>query len=152
MKSTASEPGLNFAMFWGTNFDPIPCTTSKLSVNDNLVPRVISPRFPICSRHIGKSEDPGDKFPKTFLAFIPACVLLGPILSPMINNFVCVASFSTLCTRSGCLFDHSRIYRKIDSKKGSSSTNGSKLAPFPVSDEMLLFVFNISHINYISNI
>ena len=46
--------------FEGRIFDLVRCSTSKLSVNDNLVPRVISPRFPICSRHIGKREDPGD--------------------------------------------------------------------------------------------
>lgn len=46
------------------------------------------------------------------------------------NNFVFVVSFSTFSTQSGCLFDDLRIYRKIDSKKGSSSTDGSKLASF----------------------
>ena len=35
-------------------FWPRPLYNFQLSVNDNLAPRVISPRFPICSRHIGK--------------------------------------------------------------------------------------------------
>ena len=35
-------------------FRPVPLYNFQLSVNDNLVPRVISPRFPICSRHFGK--------------------------------------------------------------------------------------------------
>ena len=73
-----------------------------------------SSRFPICCRHIGKREDPGDNSPKAF----PACysTQLGPILSQVINNFAFVVSFSTFSAQPGCLFDHLRIYRKIPRK------------------------------------
>ena len=103
-----------------------------------------SSRFPICCRHIGKGEDPGDKSPKAF----PACysTQLGPIPSQVINNFVFVASFSTFSAQPGCLFDHLRIYRKIARKRAQIGLTAQNWPPFPVSDEMLLFLFNIFQI------
>ena len=66
------------------------------------------------------------------------------------NNFAFVVSFSTFSTQPGRLFDHLRIYRKIDSKKGSSSTNGSKLASF--SSIRGNATFRVQYISYIFQI
>lgn len=68
----------------------------------------------------------------------------------MMNNFVFVVSFCTFSTRPGRLFDHLRIYRKIDSKKVSSSTNGSKLASF--SSIRWNATFRVQYISYIFQI
>ena len=89
----------------------------------------------------------GTSFPKYSLR---ACYSDPLILSPMMNNFVFVVSFCTFSTQPGCLFDHLRIYRKTDSKKVSSSTNGSKLASF--SSIRWNATFRVQYISYIFQI
>ena len=89
----------------------------------------------------------GTSFPKYSLR---ACYSDPLILSPMMNNFVFVVSFCTFSTQPGCIFDHLRIYRKIDSKKGSSSTNGSNLPSF--SSIRGNATFRVQYISYIFQI
>ena len=87
----------------------------------------------------------GTSFPKYSLR---ACYSDPLILSPMMNNFVFVVSFCTFSTRPGRLFDHLRIYRKLTRKRAQVRLTAQNWLPFPVSDEMLLFVFNTSHIYF----
>ena len=89
----------------------------------------------------------GTSFPKYSLR---ACYSDPLILSPKMNNFVFVVSFCTFSTQPGRLFDHLRIYRKTDSKKVSSSTNGSKLASF--SSIRGNATFRVQYISYIFQI